>query len=254
VRTNGVSDETLERSLSSYVALVDKVLEDPARWLGADDDPDEAPAGLPQRALEAVRSTVLGDVTPAAPSWPQQPRAARVDWWVDRIGLAAGLAAAAPRLAGALSDRLPVQAALGASAAGLAVCAVAREHGVDEPAEWIPLLGEVLFGRQLSSTATVVRPEEAEQSLLHDEPDDQEEQSGGRGLTGGARRAARTLWRLASTFRDLQHLLDERPRGRFLARALANVPIVGLAGGWWDERGGIKKAAKETEALLARAG
>ena len=39
-----------------------------------------------------------------------------MDWWVARIGLSAGLAAAAPRFAGVLADRVPLQAALGASA------------------------------------------------------------------------------------------------------------------------------------------
>jgi hypothetical protein len=70
-------------------------------------------------------------------------------------------------------------------------------------------------------------------------------------LGQGAQRAVRTLWRLARTFLDVDNLLDERPRGGFLARALAKVPVVGLAGGWLDERGAIRKAAKQTQELLA---
>ena len=31
---------------------------------------------------------------------------------------------------------------------------------------------------------------------------------------------------------------------------LAKLPVVGFAGGWLDERGGIRKAAEETEELL----
>jgi hypothetical protein len=31
---------------------------------------------------------------------------------------------------------------------------------------------------------------------------------------------------------------------------LGKVPVLGLAGGWLDERGGIRKAAEETGALL----
>src|ERR687889_658693 len=42
-----------------------------------------------------------------------------------------------------------LQAALGAAAAGLAVCAAAREHGATAPEEWIPILGRVLFDREL---------------------------------------------------------------------------------------------------------
>ena len=61
-------------------------------------------------------------------------------WWVRRIGISAGLAAAVPRVAGALASRVPLQAALGASAAGLSVCATAREHGVVDAEAWVPLL------------------------------------------------------------------------------------------------------------------
>jgi hypothetical protein len=49
----------------------------------------------------------------------------------------------------------------------------------------------------------------------------------------------------------VQDLLDERPRGSFFARGLGKLPLVGLAGGWLDERGGIRKAAQETAELLA---
>ena len=70
-------------------------------------------------------------------------------------------------------------------------------------------------------------------------------------LGQGGQRAVRTLWRLARAFLDVDNLLDERPRGGLFARALAKVPVVGLAGGWLDERGAIRKAAKETQELLA---
>lgn len=41
---------------------------------------------------------------------------------------------------------------LGASAAGLAVCATAGEHGRTTPADWVPLLAQVLFGYTLKPT------------------------------------------------------------------------------------------------------
>jgi hypothetical protein len=63
----------------------------------------------------------------------------------------------------------------------------------------------------------------------------------------------RILWQLARTFLQIDDLLDERPRGNFFARALAKLPVVGLVGGWLDESGGIRKAAKETEEHLAEA-
>jgi hypothetical protein len=67
-------------------------------------------------------------------------------------------------------------------------------------------------------------------------------------LAQGAQRVVCTLWRLARTFLDLQDLFDERPRGGLVARTLAKLPV---AGGWLDERGAIRKAAKQTQRLIA---
>lgn len=246
-----VSDESLARALGLYAAMVGQVLGDPARWLGLDDDPPPS-AGLPVRVLDALRDRAFGEVNPASPTWSDQPLAKRVDWWVRRIGISAGLAAAAPRLAGALSDRLPLQAALGASAAGLAVCATAREHGRTEPADWVPLLAKVLFDRELVAAPATVPSEQETQSRLADPVDgeDQAEVSRMAKLGRGAQTAARTLWRLARAFLGIQGLLDQRPRGSIFARGLGKLPVVGLAGGWLDERGGIRRAAKETRTLL----
>jgi len=246
-----ITDEKLSRALGLYAGMVEHVLTDPERWLGLDEDPP-ASAGLPARALDALRDRTLGEVTPASPTWAELSLSRRVDWWVARIAVSAGLAAAAPRVAGLLADRFPLQAALGASAAGLAVCAVAREHGRVTAAEWVPLLAKVIFDRDLAAQpAAVPAPEESEHQLADPAQDDQ--QAAGRiaSLGRGAQRAAQTLWQLARTFFELQSLLDERPRGGLLARAAAKLPVVGVAGGWLDERGGIREAAKETASLLA---
>ena len=172
-RQSAVSDEALARALGVYAGMVDKVVSDPERWLGLDDGTEAPPSSLPGRLLDAVKDRTWGTVTPASPEWAERPVAERVDWWVDRIGVSAGLAAAAPRVAGALSDRLPLQAALGASAAGLAVCAVAREHGVLGPRAWVPLLATVLFDRDLpAADAPVPSPEESESRLEADGGDE----------------------------------------------------------------------------------
>ena len=247
-----VSDATLTKVLAVYAGMVRQVLDNPQRWLGGDDEPS-ADAGLPDRALDAVRDRTLGETTPGSPQWAEQPLARRVDWWVDRIALVGGLAAATPRFAGALADRVPIQAALGANAAGLAVCAVAREHGKATPAEWVPLLARVLFNRDLpAQTAPVPEPEKSEAQLEDAAKDTSEPPSKMAALGEGAQRAVRILWRLARNFLNIDDLLDERPRGGFFARALAKVPVVGLAGGWLDERGAIRKAAEETQELLTR--
>ena len=245
-----VSDAALPRALAVYAGMVRQVLDDPQRWLGGDDEPSPD-ASLPARALNAVKDRTLGETNPASPQWAQQPLSERIDWWVDRIGVVGGLAAATPRFAGALADRIPLQAALGASAAGLAVCAVAREHGKTTPAEWIPLLARVLFNRNLAPQAVPVPdPEESEEQLENAAEDNREPPSQMASLGKGAQRAVRTLWRLARTFLSIDDLLDERPRGGFFARALGKLPVVGLAGGWLDERGGIRKAAEQTQELL----
>jgi hypothetical protein len=250
-RKPAVSDEALTRSLGLYAGMVGLVLNNPQRWLGLGDDPPKS-ASLPARALDAVRDRTFGDVTPASPRWGDQPQDRRVDWWVKRIGLSAGLAAAAPRLAGALSDRIPLQAMLGASAAGLAICATAREHGHSQPTDWVPLLAQVLFDRTLAAQSADVPSEAQSEQRLSTPAEGEEKASTGRLATlgRGAEAAARTLWRLGRAFLGVQDLLDERPRGSFLARGLGKLPLVGLAGGWLDERGGIRKAAKETAELL----
>jgi hypothetical protein len=114
----------------------------------------------------------------------------------------------------------------------------------------VPLLAKVLFDRDVEvaaqsvpATATATA-ELAAESVETDEPD-------GLGtLSQGAQRAAKTVWRLARAFREVDSLLDERPYGALASRALAKLPVVGVVGGWLDERGGIRKAARQTQRLL----
>jgi hypothetical protein len=231
--------------------MVDRILGNPERWLGLDEDPPPS-APLPARAVDAVRDRAFGKTTPASPAWARQPVDKRVGWWVTRIGISAGLAAAAPRFFGALANRVPLQGALGAAAAGLAVCATAREHGTTSPTDWVPLLGTVLFDRELPATGQVPAVEESERRLAETQEDHDDSQDSSGGLTAGARRAAGTVWSLARALLALGDLLDHRPRGGRLVRVLAQVPVIGVASGWLDERGGIRRAAAETTRLLDR--
>ena len=246
-----VTDEALARGLGAYAGLVNRVLENPQRWLGVDEDPPLT-AGLPARLLDAIRDGALGEVTPASPQWHLQPERRRMGWWLRRIAIGGALAAAAPRFVGAIADRLPLQAALGAAAAGLAVCAVARERGITDPAAWVPLLATVLFNRELGTTpAAVPSPEQADERLEAAVGDTGEPPSGLSALAVGAQRVVRTLWGLARVFLELQGLFDRRPRGSFAARAVAKLPLVGVAGGWFDERGAIRKAARRAQQLTS---
>jgi hypothetical protein len=249
-KSSAITDQQVTSVLSTYAGMVNRVLSDPERWLGMDEDPPPT-AAFPARALDAVRDRAFGDITPASPAWNQQPVDMRVHWWINRIGISAGLAAAAPRFFGVLASRLPLQGALGAAAAGLAVCATAREHGVQDPAEWVPLLGTVLFDRKLTvPSASAPTAEELDERLVGTGDERSDDDSSG--LGDGARRAARTIWRLARALLDLGELLDHRPRGGRVVRLIAQVPVIGVASGWLDERGGIRSAARETTELLKK--
>jgi hypothetical protein len=246
----GITDERLAHALTGYAGMADRVISNPQRWLGMDEDPPPQ-ARLPIRALDALQNRAFGKTTPASPLWPQLPLDSRVQWWVTRIGISADLAAATPQLAGALAVRVPMQAALDASAAGLVVCATAREHGRPAPPDWVLLLGKVLFDRDLPSTdLTVPSSVESDHRLATVPPDAARPPVGRHALSDGARRAATTLWQLARTLADLHHLLEQRPRRNFLARGIAKLPVVGIAGGWLDERGGIGRSAGETARLI----
>jgi hypothetical protein len=231
-----VSDEALTRVLSTFAGSTAVVLKDPERWLGWGRTEDDA--ALPRRAASAAGRVLLGRTAPGAQDWAAQDPADRAEWWVDRISNLAGFLAATPRLAGAVADRFPLQAALGASVQGLGVCATAKEYGVRDPDDWVPLLGQVLFDRKLSRGDTAAAP------TVTDEPDDSE------AAPGPLRRARSTVWRLAKTFLAVQGMFDERPRGSWASRALGKVPVVGLLGGWLDERGGVRKASTRTAKLV----
>jgi len=248
-KSSAVTDEHVTRALGFYAGMVDHVLSQPERWLGLDEDPPPT-AKFPVRVLDAIRDRALGEITPASAQWSGRPLQSRVDWWLRRIAISAGLAAAAPRLAGAIADRVPLQAALSVSASGLAVCATAREHGVTAAQDWVPLLAEVLFDRKLTAPGPVPPADQTEQELAAEVGDGPAPAAAGAAPTSRPRRAASTLWRLARTLYELRELLEERPRGGIFARAIAKVPVIGIAGGWLDERGAIRKASRHTSTML----
>src|SRR3712207_4167371 len=106
-----ITEERLTHGLAGYAGMVDRVISNPQRWLGMDEDPPPR-APFPARTVDALRNRAFGKLTPASPLWSQLPMDKRVQWWVSRISISVGLAAAAPRLAGPLADRIPLQAAL----------------------------------------------------------------------------------------------------------------------------------------------
>ncbi len=233
-----ISDEAVTPTLRRIAASAAVVLDDPGAWLGDGDEPD-GDRNPVQRVAGAARGLLTGDHHPGTPEWPGLPVDDRVEWWVDRIRAVAAPVAATPRFFGVAADRLPVQAAFGTAVAGLAVCAVAREHGVTAPEAWVPLLGRVLLDRDLARPADVgpVPDDDGAEPPVQD--------------LGRVRRAAAGLWRLTRILWALNGIFDDRPRGAWAWRALGKLPVVGLAGGVLDERGAVKRAARETADLLA---
>jgi hypothetical protein len=237
-----VSDEVLTETLCRFAGATAVVLRDPERWLGWG-EPAEG-ARLPQRVVSKVGHAALGDVPPGSKGWAALPAKERADWWVRRISNVAGFLAGTPRVAGLVADRVPLQAGLGAAASGLAVCAVAREHGVRDPDDWVPLLARVLFDRKLAPTSVTVEEPDGGPDAVRDEAVT--------AAPGPLRRSVGTVWRLARTMIAVNGMFDDRPRGLLPFRALGKVPVVGLVGGWLDERGAVKRAAKKTAKLVAK--
>jgi hypothetical protein len=259
-----VSDQQLETVLGRFAAVADVVLRNPGAWLGHDETGAAAAersrglrrlGGRLEHDAARVRRLLTGRVHPGSPGWDELPLRERCDWWVSHVRAVAAPLAATPRVLGALADRLPVQGALGSAAAGLVVCAVAKESGIESPQDWVPLLGAVLFDRDLARPAAVPTPEEAEAAAAEELP------AGvpaapltPRGHVGPVRRAARGLWRLARLLWGLADVFDERPRGAWVWRTLGRVPVVGLPAGFLDERGAVRAAADETLRLVRDAG
>ena len=168
------------------------------------------------------------------------PREERERWWADRASRVAAGASALPRFAGKLVDLLPVRNALGAAVQSVVILGVAGEHGVRAPAERVALLARVLLDRPLTA-------ERVEPLLQRTDGRYREEVFGAKG--GGV---ARRLWGTARLLARIDETLDARPKGRLGARALANLPVFGLAGGYLAERIALRRAAAKAAEVLAQ--
>ena len=175
---------------------------------------------------------------------PALPQAERDEWWAHSIGRLAAGVSAAPRLVGKLADLLPLQNTVGAAAQAVVVLGVAGEHGVLDPAERISLLARVLLDRDLP-------PERVRPLLERTRGTYTEAALGAREDRAGLRGAARTMWRATRLLSRIDDALDARPKGRLGARALSNLPVVGVLGGYTAERQGLRRAAAEAAALAA---
>lgn len=174
---------------------------------------------------------------------PHLPHAERAAWWAQRAARVAAGVSATPRLAGRLADVLPLQNTVGAAVQAVVVLGVAAEHGVTDPAARVALLARVLLDRRL--TAEQVQPllQRAKGVYV-------DEALGARDERLGAGGAVRTVWRVARLLGRIDDALDSRPQGKLRHRVLADLPVVGVLGGYAAEHEGLRRAADRAEADL----
>jgi hypothetical protein len=173
---------------------------------------------------------------------PARPLAARDAWWADQVPIVAAGLSAAPRFIGRLADLLPLQNTVGTAVQSVVVLGVAGEHGIKDPADRIALLSRVLLRRDLTA-------EQVEPLLQRAKGTYADEALGARDERGGLG-GLRTLWRVSRLLGRIDDALDARPKGKLHHRALANLPVVGVFGGYAAEREGLRRAAAETAAIL----
>ncbi|GAB2992620.1 hypothetical protein LWP59_33330 [Amycolatopsis acidiphila] len=187
---------------------------------------------------------------PGTAAWDAMSAQQHVDWWISRVGRLTSLVTAIPGIGGVLADRLPVQDALGASAQGLLLCAIAGEHGIDDVGERVRLVAWVLFQRDIDPALAAGKhgeTEDAETAELAGEFGEQHE----RRIT--PKGVATTLWRMGRSLLAVSGELEKRPRGRFYQRAIGMLPVVGMAGDYLAERSGLKRVAKRADVWLSGA-
>ena len=174
---------------------------------------------------------------------PALPQAERDQWWADSVSRVVAGLSAAPRFAGKLADLLPLQNTVGTAVQAAVVLGVAGEHGVKDPAERISLLSQVLLKRALP-------PDRVEPLLARAKGTYADEAFGAREQRSGVRGNLRTLWRVAGLLGRIDDALDARPKGKWRHRLLADLPVVGLLGGYLSEREGLRRAAAQAAAVL----
>ncbi|MEJ2858987.1 MULTISPECIES: hypothetical protein [unclassified Saccharothrix] len=183
---------------------------------------------------------------PGTAAWTAMDVAARDSWWLNRVGRLVSLLAALPGVGGALADRLPIQAALGAAGQGLVLSALAGEHGFVSVEDRVRLLAFVLFQRNVDGRAVDARAEEDRETaeLTGELAGSTGGPAVGEGKSSTLRSIGRTVWKLAKVMWALEGELDKRPQGRFYHQALGMVPVVGVVGDYFGERSAMKRVRR----------
>lgn len=197
-------------------------------------------AGVARFGVQAV----TGTVHPRAEEWAGTDVEARIDWWQGRLSTAVAALAALPSATGRLGSALGVVDAIGAAGQILMVNAVGREVGADR-AQRVRVSAKVALGEIVPPAeiddVLAGGDEEIDQAVAGEDEARVDAEDGSRlGRLGQTARLVRTV---AGRVRHLRSSLGERQKGGFLARVASNLPIVGAAGGFLAERGGMKRAA-----------
>jgi hypothetical protein len=190
--------------------------------------------GTVDKALDALAWVLNTADVPGTMAWAEMDLEHRVDWWVRRVGALDTLLVAFPGAFGVLADRLPVQDLLGFSNQAIVLCAVAREHGIDDLELQVRLLASVLCDRDV--TAAEARGEAGEQ--VESEPS-------GTALPG-------RLWHLAGVLRAVNGELVKRQRPRSVFRYLGMLPALGAVADYFGEYGALVRAAEEGQSWIAK--
>lgn len=248
-----IPDSAVILALSRVEFGIDSVLDalrsqDPfgIRSILTDYSAQEQP-NLAEKGLILAIDRLLKMKVPGHTEWPALPLAKRCDWWVERLGGFAAVVAGLPRISGAAADYLPLKDTLGASVQAMVIGAVCREYGVEAHADRTAVIARVLTGRPIT-------PDEV---LKYDDPTSAGEDVakqlglGDESNEAGLRRGIRLVWRISKLLGGLGDVFEDRPRGSIGARFIGRLPAVGVVGGYFDERKGIRKAAYATADLLA---
>jgi hypothetical protein len=247
-----IPDSALVLALSRVEFGIDTVLDslrtqDPfgIRSLLTEYSAQEKP-NLAEKGLILAIDRLLKMKVPGHTEWPTLPLAERCDWWVERLGGFAAVVAGLPRISGAAADYLPIKDTLGAAVQAMVIGAVCREYGVDAHADRTAVIARVL----------TTRPITPDDVLKYDDPiatgEDVAKQLGLSEASdeAGLRKGIRLVWRISKLFGGLGEVFEDRPRGSLGARFIGRLPAVGVVGGFFDERKGIRKAAYAAADLL----
>jgi hypothetical protein len=173
---------------------------------------------------------------------PALPQADRDRWWAEQVSQVGAGIAAAPRFLGKVADLLPLQNTVGSAVQALVVLGVAREHGLTEQVDRVALLARVLLDRELP--ADRVEPLLARSRGVYVDEALGDDRAGVDGV-------ARSLWRAARLLGRIDDALDVRPKGKWRHRAFAQLPVVGVVGGYAAEREALRRAARRAEDVLS---